>query len=643
MARAKRPAPFFLFFNGTLGALRMMRTLHFTLFLLSTCAALLSMGCGVEPVDPADTSECTTIGPNGELVPCEDGSGNDVQEPVDTFVADPGTVDVAEEDKGSTTQDTAPPPDTGPKPDNVVQPSVLNINLTIADDILSGDYNVNASVTGGGAVMGVEFQLDGFPILTDFIPPYTANIKTTDYEDGPHVVTAYTADNFGNLANDSDEVLFDNSPPEIVSLTPSENSSLFLEDEQINVKTEINEPGVLSSVTIKISGFTIGEFTSGPFEASKPFSDLFITEEDLPDDLLVHVIAEDSMGHITEMKYPLWVHSRKRWSYETANEIWNSARALPDGNIVFGNENGTLYCISPDGNVQWSAGLSSAISFDLDVDENGNIYVIDNNGNVYSYNSGGGQRWSNQPQNSAPGGGVTFFNNEVYVPSFNGTISILNADNGGTNWSTNIGSNLSATPTVSSEGTIYIGGLNGMIFAILPGGAIDWSIQTEHEIRAQASIGVSDNIYIGNDGGYVYGIKKNGTQIWKEDVDGAVWGKILVGEDNSVYAAAITSKYLRKINAWTGQIMWSTKLGPMVQSSPVIDENGLVYIGSSDGNLYGVESESGDIVLTYNIGSIIYATPLVLDQKIYVGSQDTYFYSLWAPGSYIEPPETTEE
>ena len=41
----------------------------------------------------------------------------------------------------------------------------------------------------------------------------------------------------------------------------------------------------------------------------------------------------------------------------------------------------------------------------------------------------------------------------------------------------------------------------------------------------------------------MYGIKKNGTQIWKEDIDGAVWGKPLVGEDNSVYVAAITSKY----------------------------------------------------------------------------------------------------
>ena len=618
-----------------------MRNLHLTLFSIFTyaCIALFAVGCGVEPADPADTSECTTTGANGEAIPCEDGQDSDVQDPIDIIVSDPGTTDTTTEDQG-TTVDTNTSVDTGPKPDTVVQPNILNIKLNIADDILSGDYNVTATVTGGGAVMGVEFQLDGVPVLTDFIPPYVVNIRTTDFEDGPHVITAYTADNFGNMDNDSDEVLFDNSPPEIVSITPAENTSLFLEDDQITVKAEIHEPGVLSNVTIKVSGFTIGEFTSGPFEASKPFSELFITEEDLPDDLLVQVIAKDSMGHITELKYPLWVHSRQRWSYETANEIWNSARALPNGNIVFGNENGMLYCISPDGNMQWSNGLSSGISFDMDVDDNGNIYVIDNNGNVYSYNSGGSQRWSTQPQNSAPGGGVTYRDNQVYVPSFNGTITVLNADNGGQNWSTNIGSNLSATPTIDAEGTIYIGGINGMMYAIQQGGSIAWSLNTEHEIRSQASIGVSDNIYIGNDGGYVYAIKKNGTQIWKLDVDGAVWGKVLIGEDNFVYAAAITSKYLRKINAWTGQVEWSTKLGPMVQSSPTMDENGVIYIGTTSGSVYGVHSESGDIVLDYNIGSIIYATPLVHDHKIYIGSQDTYFYSLWAPGSFIEPPET---
>ncbi len=66
-----------------------------------------------------------------------------------------------------------------------------------------------------------------------------------------------------------------------------------------------------------------------------------------------------------------------------------------------------------------------------------------------------------------------------------------------------------------------------------------------------------------------------------------------------------------------------------VRSSPVIGD-GILYVGSNDGNLYALESISGNEIWKFSTGGSITSTPAVYDGIVWFASRDKYFYALSA-------------
>jgi len=62
-------------------------------------------------------------------------------------------------------------------------------------------------------------------------------------------------------------------------------------------------------------------------------------------------------------------------------------------------------------------------------------------------------------------------------------------------------------------------------------------------------------------------------------------------------------------------------------SSPGI-AGGLVYFGSSDGNVYALDASSGALRWKFKTGDVVHASPAVVAGTVYVGSWDSYFYAL---------------
>ena len=63
-------------------------------------------------------------------------------------------------------------------------------------------------------------------------------------------------------------------------------------------------------------------------------------------------------------------------------------------------------------------------------------------------------------------------------------------------------------------------------------------------------------------------------------------------------------------------IVWQAQTGGAITGSPVIDGNGILYVGCSDSKLYAVDAQSGNIKWTYQSGSPIFSTPAVSDVGI---------------------------
>jgi glucose dehydrogenase len=54
----------------------------------------------------------------------------------------------------------------------------------------------------------------------------------------------------------------------------------------------------------------------------------------------------------------------------------------------------------------------------------------------------------------------------------------------------------------------------------------------------------------------------------------------------------------------------------------------MVYIGSSDANLYALNATTGALVWSYPTNQFVYSSPAVADGVVYVGSGDHNVYAL---------------
>ena len=80
---------------------------------------------------------------------------------------------------------------------------------------------------------------------------------------------------------------------------------------------------------------------------------------------------------------------------------------------------------------------------------------------------------------------------------------------------------------------------------------------------------------------------------------------------------------------------WNTDIGSMVFSSPAIDENGVIYIGSNNWYLYAI-NPNGTLKWSYKTGGGIKSSPIIAeDRTIIVGSENGKLYAINSNGTLI--------
>jgi len=79
--------------------------------------------------------------------------------------------------------------------------------------------------------------------------------------------------------------------------------------------------------------------------------------------------------------------------------------------------------------------------------------------------------------------------------------------------------------------------------------------------------------------------------------------------------------------------LWTYTTGGEVNSSPAIDKDGIIYVGSEDHNLYAINPD-GTLKWAYSAGGGIYSSPAIgYDGTIYVGSWDNNLYAIKQDGT----------
>jgi outer membrane protein assembly factor BamB len=158
-----------------------------------------------------------------------------------------------------------------------------------------------------------------------------------------------------------------------------------------------------------------------------------------------------------------------------------------------------------------------------------------------------------------------------------------------------------------SNGVVYVGSNDHSLYAVdIKTGAQKWKFDTAGEVRSTAAF-TTEAAVISSDSGKLYAVdQKTGRQVWQTDIH------------NDLKRPRLDDKAALAIYDYD-----------FLTSSPIV-ANGVVYVGSRDGNVYAVDAKSGQVRWTFKTGDRIRATPAFADDLVYIGSWDGYLYALKA-------------
>ena len=184
---------------------------------------------------------------------------------------------------------------------------------------------------------------------------------------------------------------------------------------------------------------------------------------------------------------------------------------------------------------------------------------------------------------------------------------------------------------VGADGTIYVGGWDGNLYALNPDGTIKGIFDGSAAGLTNAGIccgapiiGPDGTIYVS--GRYTWALNPDLTIKWQQTYySGLCCGSLTVGPDGTLYRGE-WGLPLMAYDAATGAVKWTFSEGPgeWFTHSPALNSDGSTAYVTTQHTLYAVNTADGSMEWSYPIDNPGFGAPAVAaDDKIYVASGQT--------------------
>ncbi len=174
----------------------------------------------------------------------------------------------------------------------------------------------------------------------------------------------------------------------------------------------------------------------------------------------------------------------------------------------------------------------------------------------------------------------------LYLCGADGNLYAIHSE-GSVTWTYDTGSPFHSSPALSADGTIYVGTEGGELHAVNPDGTRKW-VFTAVDILTSPAVGTNGTIYFGTEGlgasGYFYAVNSDGSQQWV--FSGAGVGPIYtppaVAADGTIYFRAGGGDDIPRFHALNpdGTEKWEGGGSALI----AIGADGTLYSGHDDGD-----------------------------------------------------------
>lgn len=234
-------------------------------------------------------------------------------------------------------------------------------------------------------------------------------------------------------------------------------------------------------------------------------------------------------------------------------------------------------------------------------------------------------RWVFKTEDEIRGSPVSY-RDLAYVGSYDTNVWALKLEDGTLGWKFPTQGGIASSPVVDRDSKLVLFGSEDHSFNAVDyqTGRINWSYTTQGRIRSTPRV-AHGHVFFGSDDGHLYAlVASNGRHLWQYELGSPVRSQPFVTNDLVIVGSESGEVVGIELS---GERKWSRPLR-RAAASPVVDEEGICYIGGFDGFLYALDATSGYVLWRFRTGGPIISAPAVNNDWLFFGSADSNFYAV---------------
>ena len=319
-----------------------------------------------------------------------------------------------------------------------------------------------------------------------------------------------------------------------------------------------------------------------------------------------------------------------------------------ENNIIFSDNNGTIFNINQNGEINWKKNIYKKIykkvykNLVFSIYQN-NIYVADNIGFIYSIGLNNGKLVWIKNHGIPIKSNIKIYKNKIFLINQDNRILCFNTENGSKIW------DIRSVPSfiklqnflssaISKQGDVIAINSSGDLFKVnANNGKIDWSLNTLESTLAHATdffksseiVIIDDNIIFSSKSSIFSYNLNTGYTNWKQEVS-SIGAPIIDGKNIFILT---DNGYFVIIDKDTGIIISSTNILKILKKKKqetkitgFIMGSGKIYSVTSNGYLIVSSPVSGKVEYFKKIGDPVTSAPIINNGKLYILTKNSRIY-----------------
>lgn len=332
-------------------------------------------------------------------------------------------------------------------------------------------------------------------------------------------------------------------------------------------------------------------------------------------------VAKPSQANKRAQRFP----GELKWKFKTGSEVLSSPAVSGDA-VFVGSSDGYLYALDlSTGVLRWKFETGAEVVSSPAV-AGGTVYVGSHDYHLYAIDERTGRlKWKHKTGNAVRSS-PSVSGDTVFAGSNDGYLYAVNVSTGAMRWKFRTGGPVISSPGLSG-GMVYAGSTDGRFYALdATSGEARWTFDTGAIIFSSPAVS-GRTVFTGNDGGMLHALDTvTGKVRWTFKEPGTFFFRGLPAvEGNRVYAIEFDT--LRALSLARGESQWQRGVGRQARSSPALGRE-LVYVGTSQGLLQGLDPGTGEVRWEFRTGASVLSSPVVSGGLVVAGCSDGYVYAI---------------